>query len=132
MAGFLRIPCIDDAAIPESVIYNCKRIYETWGKTRVYDKLDEEMYKYEYAHNVTNRTLRYLNLYRHAFLETKCHYDNSNIENTNLTAPKVLDVDETAYCKYCGKPLVESHSTDSIGTVIPEKPLSIAIILIVI
>ena len=28
MAGFLRIPCIDDAAIPESVIYNCKRIYE--------------------------------------------------------------------------------------------------------
>lgn len=121
MAGFLRIPCIDDAAIPESVIYNCKRIYETWGKTRVYDKLDEEMYKYEYAHNVTNRTLRYLNLYRHAFLETKCHFDNSNIENTNLTAPKVLDVDETTYCKYCGKPLVESHSTDPIGTVIPEK-----------
>lgn len=121
MAGFLRIPCIDDAAIPESVIYNCKRIYETWGKTRVYDKLDEEMYKYEYAHNITNRTLRYLNLYRHAFLETKCHYDDSNIENTNLTAPKVLDVDETAYCKYCGKLLVESHSLDPVGAVIAEK-----------
>ena len=65
MAGFLRIPCIDDAAIPESVIYNCKRIYETWGKTRVYDKLD-------------NLVIEYV---------TACYYDPTKVWDSSATDP---------------------------------------------
>lgn len=110
MSYHVHFPCIDNIDVPDTVIINCRKIYEDWGKTRVYRALDELMYKYD--HSVTceyDRPIRYLNLYRQAYLQSKVSFEGITAENMNeyiIRDIPVLDVDESKYCKYCGKPLV--------------------------
>ena len=104
--NFKRFECIDTLNIPDIVIYNCRKIYETWGKLKVYDELDQRMYKYDHGLDIKcERTLRYLNLYRQAYIQTKCAYMDSDVSDTDIKDVNTLSVDENKFCKYCGKPL---------------------------
>ena len=47
--NFKRFECIDTLDVPDVVIYNCRKIYETWGKLEVYDELDRRMYNYDHG-----------------------------------------------------------------------------------
>ena len=64
------------------------------------------MYKYDHGLDIKyERTLRYLNLYRQAYIQTKCAYMNSDVSDTDIKDVNTLSVDENKFCKYCGKPL---------------------------
>ena len=83
--SFKRFECIDTLNIPDIVIYNCRKIYETWGKLKVYDELDQRMYDYDHGLDIKcERTLRYLNLYRQAYIQTKCAYMDSDVSDTDI------------------------------------------------
>ena len=104
--NFKRFECIDTLNVPDIVIYNCRKIYETWGKLKVYDELDQRMYGYDHGLDIKyERTLRYLNLYRQAYIQTKCAYMDSDVSDTDIKDVNTLSVDENKFCKYCGKPL---------------------------
>lgn len=115
MDKHIRFPCIDDIDIPNTVIINCRKIYEDWGKTKVYQALDEFMYRYD--HKVVlayNRPMRYLNLYRQAYLQSKIAFEgisSDDIDDHIMHKPEELNVDKNKYCKYCGRHLIFPDGT---------------------
>ena len=73
---YVALPFIDNLAIPDTVMKNCKDIYTEYGKERMYEDLDNILYNT--SSWKVNRTIRALYIYRLAMHQTRCYIESAS------------------------------------------------------
>lgn len=100
--NFLRLKCIDDLDIPENIIIKCRNLYNSLGKTKIYNALNDYLYESKYWDKPhINKTLRYLYIYRLAYIQSECALNNINFIYKPIPE---FDNGENK-CPFCGKDL---------------------------